>query len=78
MKTALLDLASQVNILAIDSERHMALVIDEDGGEFEVSLDRLDDIEDEILDLSPLERWEEKTSQQTLDLWKLPTSSLSL
>ena len=56
MKTALLDLTSQVNILAIDSERHMALVIDEDGGEFEVSLNRLDDIEDEILDLSPLER----------------------
>ena len=55
-KTATLDLASQVNILAIDSERHMALVIDDDGGEFEVSLDRLDNVEDEILDLSPLER----------------------
>ena len=49
-KTATLDLASQVNILAIDSERHMALVMDEDGGELEVSLDRLDNIEDEILD----------------------------
>lgn len=56
MKTALLDFAQNVNILAIDSERHMALVIDEDGGEFEVSLDRLDNVEDEILDLSPLER----------------------
>ena len=54
-KTALLDLASQVNILAIDSERNMALIMDEDGGELEVSLDRLDNIEDEILDLSPLE-----------------------
>jgi len=56
MKTATLDLASQVNILAIDSECHMALVMDEDGGEFEVSLDRLDNIQDEVLDLSPLER----------------------
>lgn len=55
-KTATLDLASQVNVLAIDSEYHMALVMDEDGGEFEVSLDRLDNIQDEILDLSPLER----------------------
>ena len=55
MKTALLDFAQSVHILAIDSERHMALVIDEDGGEFEVSLNRLDNIEDEILDLSPLE-----------------------
>ena len=55
-KTATLDLASQVNVLAIDSEYHMALVMDEDGGEFEVSLNRLDNIQDEILDLSPLER----------------------
>ena len=59
-KTATLDFASQVNILAIDSEYHMALVMDEDGGEFEVSLNRLDNIQDEILDLSPLERWEKK------------------
>ena len=59
-KTATLDFASQVNILAIDSERHMALVMDEDGGELEVSLDRLDNIEDETLDLSPLEWWEKK------------------
>jgi len=56
MKTAILDLAQNVHILAIDSERHMALVIDDDGGEFEVSLDRLNNIEDETLDLSPLER----------------------
>ena len=56
MKTAILDFAHNVHILAIDSERHMALVMDEDGGELEVSLDRLDAIEDEILDLSPLER----------------------
>jgi len=55
-KTATLDLSSQVNVLAIDSEYHMALVMDEDGGEFEVSLNRLDNIQDEILDLSPLER----------------------
>ena len=54
-KTATLDLASQVNIIAIDSERNMALVMDEDGGELEVSLNRLDNIQDETLDLSPLE-----------------------
>ena len=54
-KTATLDLTSQVNILAIDSERRMALVMDEDGGETEVSLDRLDNIEEAVLDLSPLE-----------------------
>jgi len=53
--TATLDLASQVNILAIDSERNMALVMDEDGGEMEVSMNRLDNIEEAILDLSPLE-----------------------
>lgn len=53
--TATLDLISQVNILAIDSERNMALVMDEDGGEFEVSMNRLDNIEDSMLDLSPLE-----------------------
>ena len=60
MKTAILDLSQNVHILAIDSERCMALVMDEDGGELEVSLDRLDNIEDEILDLSPLEWWEKK------------------
>lgn len=64
MKTATLDFASQVNILAIDSEYHMALVMDEDGGEFEVSLNRLDNIQDEILDLSPLERWEKKIKKK--------------
>lgn len=53
--TATLDLISQVNILAIDSERNMALVMDEDGGEFEVSMNRLDNIEEAVLDLSPLE-----------------------
>ena len=58
--TATLDLASQVNILAIDSERNMALVMDEDGGEMEVSMNRLDNIEEAILDLSPLEWWEKK------------------
>lgn len=63
-KTATLDFASQVNILAIDSEYHMALVMDEDGGEFEVSINRLDNIQDEILDLSPLERWEKKIKKK--------------
>ena len=61
-KTATLDLTSQVNILAIDSERRMALVMDEDGGETEVSLDRLDNIEEAVLDLSPLEQNSEVTA----------------
>lgn len=64
--TATLDLASQVNILAIDSERNMALVMDEDGGEMEVSMNRLDNIEEEVLDLSPLEWWEKK-NKKTFD-----------
>lgn len=56
MKTAILDLAKHVTILEFNFDYTHALVMDEDGGEFEVSLDRLDGIEDEILDLSPLER----------------------
>lgn len=62
--TATLDLISQVNILAIDSERNMALVMDEDGGEFEVSMNRLDNIEEAVLDLSPLEWWEKKKKKK--------------
>jgi len=53
--TAILDLSKHVQILSIDSERNTALVMDEDGGELEVSLDRLDDFEQDFLDLSPLE-----------------------
>jgi len=53
--TATLDLSKFVQILSIDSDRHMALVMDEDGGELEVSLDRLDNFEQDFLDLSPLE-----------------------
>jgi hypothetical protein len=54
-KTALLDSAKNVYVLGIDWKRDMALITNGDGGEFEVSLDRLDITEDEILDLSPLE-----------------------
>ena len=46
MKTAILDLAKHVTILEFNFEYTHALVMDEDGGEFEVSLDRLDGIED--------------------------------
>ena len=55
MKTALLDLTTWVNILAIDSEHKMAFVEDEGGEEFEVPLDRLDNIK-VIFDLEPLEK----------------------
>jgi hypothetical protein len=56
MKTAILDLAQHVTILEFNFEYTHALVMDEDGGEFEVSLDRLDGIEDSELDLSPIEK----------------------
>jgi len=40
----------------MDNERGLAYVMDEDGGEHQVSIDRLDNIEDSILDLNPLEQ----------------------
>ena len=55
MKTATLDKTQWVEILDIDHVRGFAYVMDEDGAESEVSLNRIDNIEDEILDLSPLE-----------------------
>lgn len=42
--TATLDLAQSVDILQIDSGNGFAFIRDEDGGEFVVSLDRLDNI----------------------------------
>ena len=56
MKTALLDLTKEVTILELNCDHSRAFVMDQDGGEFEVSVDRLDRIEDSELDLSPLER----------------------
>ena len=55
MKTATLDKQNWVEVLEIDTERGLAYVMDEDGGEHQVSIDRLDNIEDSILDLNPLE-----------------------
>jgi len=54
-KTATLDKQNWVEVLEIDTERGLAYVMDEDGGEHQVSIDRLDNIEDSILDLNPLE-----------------------
>jgi len=56
MKTATLDKQNWVEILEIDHLRGLAYVMDEDGGEHQVSIDRLDNIEDAILDLNPLEQ----------------------
>jgi len=55
-KTATLDKVSWVEVLEMDTERGLAYVMDEDGGEHQVSVDRLDNIEDSILDLNPLEQ----------------------
>jgi len=55
MKTATLDKQNWVEVLEIDTERGLAYVMDEDGGEHQVSIERLDNIEDSILDLKPLE-----------------------
>ncbi len=55
MKTATLDKQNWVEVLEIDTERGLAYVMDEDGGEHQVSIDRLDNIEDSILDLNHLE-----------------------
>ena len=56
MKTATLDKAIWVEILEADHLRGLVYVRDEDGGEHQVSIDRLDNIEDSILDLNPLEQ----------------------
>lgn len=55
MKTATLDKTKWVEILEIDHINGLAWVQDEDGDEFEVSVNRLDAIEESYLDLSPLE-----------------------
>ena len=55
MRTAILDKENWVEILEIDTERGLAYVMDEDGGEHEVSIERLDNIEDPMIDLKPLE-----------------------
>jgi hypothetical protein len=46
MKTATLNNSQWVEVLELDSLRGLAYVIDEDGGEFQVSVNQLDNIED--------------------------------
>ena len=55
MKTALVDKDNWVEVLEIDTDKGIALVRDIDGEEVEVSIERLDNIEDPVLDLGPLE-----------------------
>jgi len=56
MKTATLDKVTRVEILEADYSRGLAYVSDEDANVQQVSIDRLDNIEDSILDLKPLEQ----------------------
>ncbi len=55
MKTATLDKEYWVEILEMDTERGLAYVRDEDGDEHQVLIDQLDNIEDPMIDLRPLE-----------------------
>ena len=55
MKTALVDKDNWVEVLEIDTDKGIALVRDIDGEEVEVSIERLGNIEDPVLDLGPLE-----------------------
>ncbi len=46
MKTATLNNNQWVEVLELDSLRGLAYVMDEDGGEFQVSVNQLDNIEE--------------------------------
>ena len=46
MKTATLNNSQWVEVLELDSLRGLAYVMDEDGGEFQVSVNQLDNIEE--------------------------------
>ena len=46
MKTATLNNNQWVEVLELDSLRGLAYVVDEDGGEFQVSVNQLDNIEE--------------------------------
>jgi hypothetical protein len=56
MKTATLNNNQWVEVLELDSLRGLAYVVDEDGGEFQVSTNQLDNIE-ESPEL-PSQRWD--------------------
>ena len=55
MKTATYNKEHWVEILEMDTLRGLAYVRDEDGYEHQVSIESLDDIEDPMIDLRPLE-----------------------
>ena len=55
MRTATYNKEHWVEILEMDTERGLAYVRDEDGDEHQVSIDQLDNIEDPMIDLRPLE-----------------------
>ena len=55
MRTATYNKEHWVEILEMDTLRGLAYVRDEDGYEHQVSIESLDDIEDPMIDLRPLE-----------------------
>lgn len=56
MKTATLDKVIWVEIVEMDVERGLAYVSDEDANVQQVAIQRLDNIEDSIVDMAPLEQ----------------------
>ena len=56
MKTATLNNSQWVEVLELDSLRGLAYVMDDDGGEFQVSVNQLDNIEESPTPLS--QRWD--------------------
>ena len=46
MKTATLNNSQWVEVLELDYQRGLAYVMDDDGGEFQVSVNQLDNIEE--------------------------------
>tara|TARA_R110000744_G_scaffold17115_4_gene46695 strand:- start:617 stop:790 length:174 start_codon:yes stop_codon:yes gene_type:complete len=55
MKTATLDKVIWVEIVEMDIERGLAYVSDEDANVQQVSIERLDNIQEPLADLAPLE-----------------------
>ena len=57
MKTATLNNSQWVEVLELDSLRGLAYVMDDDGGEFQVSVNQLDNIEDSFTVEVPSQSW---------------------
>lgn len=57
MRTATLNNSQWVEVLELDSLRGLAYVMDEDGGEFQVSVNQLDNIEDSFTVEVPSQSW---------------------